>query len=437
MGTGDMKLERKVLPNGMVLLAVANSASPAAHLRCLLSAGAAFDEGRPGLACLAARLLDAGTKNRSRAEIYEEVDSLGAILSISEARETVSLDVHFLAKDFPRVVEILSDILVSPMFPEEELERRRAALVTSILTDAQDTEAVCENRLNAEIFPSSHPYHHPIKGSEESVRAITRDDVATFSRKFHTPQRSILALSGDLEAGEALARLEAAMSRDGVESERTSVDFPAPDALDEPVRVIASLPDKSQADIGFGHRGLRRSDPDYYPFLVMNHALGRSGTGGRLGTEIREKRGLAYYAYSAFAAGIGAGAFLVRAGVNPARVDAAVECIFSELRRVAAEGVTEAEVEESKQYLIGSLPRRLETPAGIARHLADAERLELGADYTERFPELVGAVSVSDCRRVAGSRLEPDQGALVIVGPPKGEAGKTGSAIAERLTRSV
>ncbi len=437
MGTGDMKLERKVLPNGMVLLAVANSASPAAHLRCLLSAGAAFDEGRPGLACLAARLLDAGTKNRSRAEIYEEVDSLGAILSISEARETVSLDVHFLAKDFPRVVEILSDILVSPMFPEEELERRRAALVTSILTDAQDTEAVCENRLNAEIFPSSHPYHHPIKGSEESVRAITRDDVATFSRKFHTPQRSILALSGDLEAGEALARLEAAMSRDGVESERTSVDFPAPDALDEPVRVIVSLPDKSQADIGFGHRGLRRSDPDYYPFLVMNHALGRSGTGGRLGTEIREKRGLAYYAYSAFAAGIGAGAFLVRAGVNPARVDAAVECIFSELRRVAAEGVTEAEVEESKQYLIGSLPRRLETPAGIARHLADAERLELGADYTERFPELVGAVSVSDCRRVAGSRLEPDQGALVIVGPPKGEAGKTGSAIAERLTRSV
>ena len=170
-----MKLERKVLPNGMVLLVVANSASPAAHLRCLLSAGAAFDEGSPGLACLAARLLDAGTKNRSRAEIYEEVDSLGATLEVSEARETVSLDVHFLAKDFLRVVEILSDILVSPTFPEEELERRRAALVTSILTDAQDTEAVCENRLNAEIFPTGHPYHHPIKGSEESVRAITRD----------------------------------------------------------------------------------------------------------------------------------------------------------------------------------------------------------------------------------------------------------------------
>ncbi len=435
-----MKLERKVLPNGMVLLAVANSASPAAHLRCLLSAGAAFDEGSPGLACLAARLLDAGTKNRSRAEIYEEVDSLGATLEVSEARETVSLDVHFLAKDFPRVVEILSDILVSPTFPEEELERRRAALVTSILTDAQDTEAVCGNRLNAEIFPTGHPYHHPIKGSEESVRAITRDDVVTFSRKFHTPQRSILALSGDLEAGEALARLEAAMSRDGAESERSSADFPTPDALDEPVRVVVSLADKSQSDIGFGHRGLRRSDPDYYPFLVMNHALGRSGTGGRLGTEIREKRGLAYYAYSAFAAGIGAGAFQVRAGVNPARVDAAVECIFSELRRVAAEGVTETEVEESKQYLIGSLPRRLETPAGIAHHLADAERLGLGADYTERFPELVGAVSVSDCRRVAGSRLEPDKGVLVIVGPPQGErreVGKSGSAIAERFTRSV
>ena len=429
-----MKLERKVLPNGMVLLAIANGASPAAHLRCLLSAGAAFDEGRPGLACLAARLLDGGTQNRSRAEIYEELDSLGATLEIAEARETVSLDVHFLAKDFSRVVEILSDILVSPTFPEEELERRRAALVTSILADAQDTEAVCENRLHAEIFPTGHPYHHPIKGYEESVSAITRDDVAIFSRKFHTPQRSILALSGDLDAGQALARLEAAMSRDAVESEPPSIDFPTPDALDESVRAVVSLADKSQADIGFGHRGLRRSDPDYYPFLVVNHALGRSGAGGRLGTEIREKRGLAYYAYSAFAAGIGAGAFRVRAGVNPARVDAAVECIFSELRRVAAEGVTEAEVEESKQYLIGSLPRQLETHAGIVRHLAVAERLQLGADYAERFPGLVGAVSASDCRRVAGSRLEPDKGALVIVGPYEG---RPGSAVAERLTRSV
>ncbi|HEX9725227.1 MAG TPA: pitrilysin family protein [Vicinamibacteria bacterium] len=429
-----MNLERKVLPNGAVLLAVANNVSPAAHLRCLLSAGAAFDGGHTGLACLAARLLDGGTERRSRSEIYEELDSLGATLEIAESRETVCLDAHFLAEDFPRVVNVLRDILVSPTFPVEELERQRAALVTSILADAQDTQAVCENRLQAEIFPPGHPYHHPIKGFVESVKAIARDDVVSFSRAFHSPQRSIFALSGDLEAGEALARLEAAMSRVAEKSECPEVAFPAPEALGEPVKVTATLADKSQADIAFGHRALRRSDPDYYPFLVMNHALGGTGVGGRLGMEIREKRGLAYYVYSSFAAGVGAGAFQVRAGVNPAGVDAAVECILGELRRVAAEGVTEAEVEESKQYLIGSLPRQVETHAGIVRHLAEAERLQLGADYLERFPELVGGVSVSDCRRVAGSRLEPDHGVLVIAGPC--EAG-SGSALPERLTRTV
>ena len=150
--------------------------------------------------------------------------------------------------------------------------------------------------------------------------------------------------------------------------------------------------------------------------------------------EIREKRGLAYYVYSNFSAGNGAGVFRVRAGVNPARVDAAVECIFEQLKRVAADGVTGAEVEESKQYLIGSLPRQVEMPAGIARQLADAERFELGADFMERFAERVGAVTVNDCRRVAGSRLEPDYGVLVIAGPSEGSSG---SAAAERLARSV
>lgn len=429
-----MRVERNVLSNGMVHLAVSNKTSPAGHLRCVVSAGAAFDGERPGLACLAARLLDGGTKNRSRAAIYEELDSIGATLEITEGREAIALDVHFLARDFELVVDILRDMLCSPVFPEEELERRRAALLTSILADAQDTEAVCENRLRAEIFPSDHPFHHPIKGTEQAVKAIRRDDVARFSRKFHTPVRTVLALSGDLETGKALARLEAAMAGDTGESGTAEREFSTPNALDKPVKVVVPLADKSQADIGFGHRGLRRDDPDYYPFLVMNHALGKSGPGGRLGMEIREKRGLAYYVYSAFAAGIGAGAFRVRAGVNPARVDEAVECMFETLREVAQTGVTEKEVEESKLYLVGSLPRELEMHAGIARHVAEAERLKLGPDYLERFPALVRAVSVSDCRRAAASRLEPDNGALVIAGP---YAGNSDPEIAARLTRSV
>ena len=428
-----MNPERRILSNGMVVVAVANPVSPAVHLRCLLAAGAAFDGERPGLACLAARLLDGGTEHRSRPEIYEELDSIGATLEIGTTRETVSLDLHCLTEDFSRVADVLRDILESPTFPGEELERQRAALVTSNLAEAQDTEAVCENRLQAEIFPPGHPYHYPLKGSVSSVGAITRDEVVTFHRRFHTPEGAILACSGDLEAGDALALLEKTMTFPGGES-RPATTFSLPEPLGAPVRVELTLADKTQTDIGFGHRGLKRNDPDYYAFLIVNHALGGTGMGGRLGMEIREKRGLAYYAYSSFSAGVGAGAFMVRAGVSPAGVDAAVECIFEELNRAVAQGITEREIEEAKRYLIGSLPRELETHAGVARHLGEVERFRLGADYLDRFAELVGQVSASDCRRVAGTRLEPDRGVLVIVGPP---SVAPGSALPEHLARSV
>jgi zinc protease len=429
-----MRVERKVLSNGMVLLVVANHASPSAHIRCLLRAGSAFDEERPGLACLAARLLDAGTEHRTRAAIYEELDFLGATLEVGEDRDTVSLDAHLLVRDFARVVEILGDILAHPVFPEEELARQRASLVTSIRADDQDTEAVCENRLVGEIFRAGHPYHHPVKGKEETVRAISRDEIVTFSRKFHSPEGAIIAVSGDLNPEDALARLEDAMAGLTAKAERPPLAVPTPDPLEEEVRAVVRLDDKAQADIGFGHRGIRRSDPDYYAFLVMNHALGQSGMGGRLGTEIREKRGLAYYAYSAITAGVGAGTFRVRAGVNPTRVAEAVEVMFEELARVVAKGVTEAEVDESKRYLIGSLPRRLETHSRIARHMASAELFELGTDFADRFPRLIGAISAADCSRVAMSRLEPEKGVLVIAGPhEEGEA----QILADRLERSV
>lgn len=412
-----MRPERKVLPNGTVLLAVANRSTPSVELRCLLPAGSVFDGNRPGQACLAARLLDAGSERRTRSEIHEELDFLGATLEIDVDRETVSLEARFLSGDLARVSAILGEVLARPAFPEEELEKERAALITSIRRDLEDTQAACHRRLASEIFPPGHPYRHPVKGCEEAVRSLTRPELLAFGRKFHGPEGAVLALSGDVEPAAALAQMEELAGGLTRRPDPPAYRIPNPDRLPRLVRAVVTMPDKAQADIGIGHRGIARSDPDYYPMLVLNNVLGQFGMGGRLGKEIRDKRGLAYYVYSDFEAGKGAGPFMVRAGVSPERVDVACQCVLEELGRVAAGGVTEQEVEESKRYLIGSLPRKFETNAGIAQFLASAEFHGYGVDLAEELPRLIRAVSASDCSRVAAERIEPDHAALVVAGP--------------------
>jgi zinc protease len=152
----------------------------------------------------------------------------------------------------------------------------------------------------------------------------------------------------------------------------------------------------------------------------MNNILGQYALGGRLGDSIREQQGMAYYAYSSFDADLISGPLVVRAGVNPANVERAVASIDAELTRMMAEGPTEHELAESKQYLIGSLPRNLETNAGIAAFLQSAEFFGLGLDYDQQIPGLLLAVTREQVHAAAREALSPSRAAVVVAGPYQG-----------------
>jgi zinc protease len=181
------------------------------------------------------------------------------------------------------------------------------------------------------------------------------------------------------------------------------------------------MPTKSQADVAIGHPGLRRLDDDYYAAMVMNMILGSFALGGRLGHEIREEKGMAYYAYSSFAAGVGPGPFVVRCGVHPDNVDAAVEAALAELERMRTETVGDAELADSKSAIVRSLPRTLETNEGIAGALQTIEQYRLGLDYLQRFPGLIEAIGIADVLAAAKRRLHPDRCAIAIAGPKQAE----------------
>ena len=144
---------------------------------------------------------------------------------------------------------------------------------------------------------------------------------------------------------------------------------------------------KAQADIAYGFNTILAPDPAYYALSVMNNVLGQYALGGRLGDSIRERQGMAYYVFSAFEPSLGEGPLVIRAGVNPANVDRAIASIDEEVRRMAAGGVSTEEMEASKRYLIGSMPRMLETNAGIATFLLSCEQFGLGMDHDVRLPD--------------------------------------------------
>jgi zinc protease len=182
-------------------------------------------------------------------------------------------------------------------------------------------------------------------------------------------------------------------------------------------RLIIPMMNKAQADVAYGFTTIARADPAYYAWWLMNHALGQYSMSGRLGDSIRERQGMAYYASSSLDANVAPGPLVIRAGVNPANVDRAVASIDAEIVRLVRDGLTQKELDDSRRYLIGSIPRALETNAAIANFLQTEEFFGLGLDYDARLPDLLGAVTLDQANTAARRALDPDRATLVIAGP--------------------
>ena len=177
------------------------------------------------------------------------------------------------------------------------------------------------------------------------------------------------------------------------------------------------LPGKAQSDIAYGFTAIRRLDPRYDAYYVMNNILGQFGLGGRLGDNIRERQGMAYYAFSSLDPSVGVGPLIVRAGVDPGNVARTLEAIDAEVRSLRQDGPTDAELAQTQQFLIGSIPRTLETNAGIASFLQSEEQFGLGLDYDRRLADDIRAVTLDEVRAAAAELLHPERAAVAVAGP--------------------
>jgi zinc protease len=296
------------------------------------------------------------------------------------------------------------------------VEKLRAQLLTSLAISAEDTADMASETFDKILF-KDHPYSRSEEGTPETVKRITRDDLVKFHQTTFGPRGMVIAIVGAVGAEEAVRQVKRVLGGWQVKGQREAFDLPELKPLKKTVSKHHRIAGKSQSDLVIGTNGPKRKDPEFMSALLGNSVLGQFGMMGRIGDAVREKAGLAYYAYSSLNAGIGPGSWEVSAGVNPKNVHKATGLVVDELQRFVQEGVTEDELADSKANFVGRLPLSLESNGGVAGALLNIERHNLGLDYYLRYADLVNEVSCDDVLNSARKFIDPERLAIAVAGP--------------------
>ncbi len=413
------RVARAESANGAVVLVLENHATPTVSLRGSIRAGSCFEpRDKPGLARLTADMLERGTLRRTKLEIANDLESVGAQIEFEADWFAVNISARALAKDLPRLLATLAEELREPAFPADELEKLKQQTVAAIQEQQANTRFRAYERLTQLAFDAANPFYVP-PGDQlvKSINSLTTDDVRGFYEKFYGGRSLILAVAGDVAAGEV-----------HVQFERAFGDFRGPEDIDINVedlpvqdgarREIVLLKEKANVDILIGGAvPLRRASTDYYAAMLANSALGESTLSSRLGLQVRDREGLTYGIGSRFRApGLAAGPWYIAVSVNPQNIDRAVASALEVLSDYVAGGIRADELADEKSSAIGGFKVSLSTNAGLTAALWNAEFYRLGIDYIDIFPQLIQAVTLAEVNAAIRKYFRPDHLTIVVAG---------------------
>jgi zinc protease len=423
-GYDDRKLTVAVLDpllsrlgNGFTTIVKETRKTPIVALNVAIRSGSVCDPSdAPGALYLLSRVIDRGTTSRAPEEIAEALDTRGVSLNLFVSRHLLSLVFTCLAEDFAFLFELVADMVMNAAVPEAQLETRKTEVITAIRQDEDNPFVRAGDAMMTALYGIDHPYGRRVRGTIGSIESLTRSRLLELHRQRFAPGHTTAVIVGDVDS----ERVHLASERvfgGWRGSTPSTFAVPPPPNITTRTRHVVSMMNKAQADIAYGFVAMARSDPRYYSCWLMNHIVGQYAIGGRLGDRIREREGMAYYAGSSFDADVLESPLAVRAGVNGANVDRAIASIDDELTTIGRDGLTEKELSESRDYLVGSMPRALETNAGIAHFLQIAHTFGLGLDYDVRLPELLSKVTLADVNASARQLLDPSRATIAIAGP--------------------
>jgi zinc protease len=407
---------REVLPNGIVLLVAERPGVPIVAARVFLRAGAAFEPAdRMGLANLTGALLTRGTAQHTGPQIDEAIEFVGGSLEAGAGRDGLTASLSVLKRDLTLGLDLLSEVVLGPAFPQDELKRKVAQIQAAIKRSEEDPNTVGARALARLVFPN-HPYGRPVEGTIESVGTLTRDDVVGFYRGHARPDSTIVAIAGDVTVDEA--RREVVKRFGNWARPAAGVPTVSSAAGAEAAKSETITKDLTQATLLLGRQAIRQTDPDYFPLSVASYVLG-GGSASRLYGRVRDEGGLAYAVYSYVSPSRYGSSFTVAAQTRTAEVGKVDDILKEELGRMTREPVKDDELKLAKDYLIGSFPLRLDTTAKVADFVIAIEEQGLGLDYADRYKAGVAKVTSADVQRAAKRFFTPDRFNRIVVGAAK------------------
>ena len=413
--TAGVKIENWTLGNGARAYFVESRELPMLQVRVVFDAGASRDPaGKAGVATLTAAMLDEGTKGLSANDIAVRFESVGAEFGTGVDRDMASVSLRSLSDSAlldPALV-LLAQLLAAPSFPVADLELKRAQSLVALQKDAQSPGAIASKTFYRELY-GQHPYASDPLGDEKSLKAITREDLMAFHRRYYVGANARVVIVGDISKRQARKVAERVVGK----LPAGKAPGPLP-----PVRKLFTGWQKhvmfsaTQTHVNMGHPGMRRGDPDYFPLYVGNYILGGGGLVSRLSVEVREKQGLSYSVYSYFLPLRMPGPLYIGLQTKNTQRDQAIKLVRQVLTKFVAEGPTEKELEAAKKHLTGSFPLRIDSNGKIAEYLAVIAFYDLPLNYLDNFISRIEAVTLKQIRDAFRRRVRPEHMVTVTVG---------------------
>jgi zinc protease len=402
-------------PGGIAAWLVQERSLPIIAIRFAFEGGSAQEPmGKEGTAGLLAAMLDQGAGDLSGPAYQKQAEKLAVRLSFDSDRDTFFGNFETLTKNLDKGSELLRLALNAPLLEEATVERTRAQLVARATFEAGDANKLANAQWMSQSF-AGHTYARAIAGTPESLKAVTRADLDDYRKRIMARKTLRVAAVGDIDAATLGKVLDVVFGGLPADPQLTSIADAAPKTAPKPTVVTFEGP---QSVTIFGRRGIERSDPDYYPGLVLSQLVGGGSSDARLVREVREKRGLTYWIYTLLY-NFKHATMLIGGFASPNKdVATSLDLVRAEFRNLAEKGPTQEEVDAAKSYLIGSFVLSLDSNTKIAEQMLRAQLQGQGTDFVNQRKVMFGKVTRADVARVARSLLAADDLSVAIAGQP-------------------
>lgn len=411
------KIAEAKLKNGMRVLIVPRHDLPIVTVRLALTAGAGdVADARPGVMSFLGSMLEQGTKKRSALQVSDDFEAIGASHGTWVDWDSGGVWVKVLTERLDAALELMTDVTLSPTFPEAEIDRLRTRRITAIQAEKSSPGTIAQNAITAALFGRAHPYGHTLGAEEADAKKLTRAEIVKAYDRLFNPQNAAIVVTGDVTQASILPKLEAAFG--AWKNKAGAVTRKPPKALTKAAtdkRIVFVDRDGAQSQLLFVRHGVPHSVKERDAIIVANAILGGMFS-SRINLNLREKHAFTYGARSHFSMRHGAGPFSVGAAVKADKTGAAAKEVLAELEGLRRDGPTEDELALAKESILLAMPSRFEAVSDVASAVADLVIYDLPLDEYEKRPARVEAVTAADVKRVATEYFGSDAMTIVVVG---------------------